>query len=138
MAEIFQVIAFIAFGVFVLARRFAKKKKLADQDQESQDGGGTKLPSWLEKLVEGDEIQKPVLPQQEQAQTLPSEMEQGETVQPTVSSNQPEPEKEPASSVPMSTPSTERKVAGLPLSPKTFRQAIILSEILKPPKSVQK
>ena len=92
----------------------------------------------MEKLVEGDEIQKPVLPQQEQAQTPPSEMERRETVQPTVSSNQPEPEKEPASSVPMSTPSTERKVAGLPLSPKTFRQAIILSEILKPPKSVQK
>lgn len=138
MAEIFQVIAFIAFGVFVLARRFAKKKKLADQDQESQDGGGMKLPSWLEKLVEGDEIQKPVLPQQEQAQTPPPEMEQRETDQPTVSSNQPEPEKEPASLVPTSTPSTERKVAGLPLSPKTFRQAIILSEILKPPKSVQK
>ena len=138
MEEIFQVIAFIVFGIFVLARRFAKKKKLADQDQESQDGGGMKLPSWLEKLVEGDEIQKPVLPQQEQAQTSPSEMEQRETVQPTVSSNQPEPEKEPASLVPMSTPSTERKVAGLPLSPKTFRQAIILSEILKPPKSVQK
>ena len=138
MAEIFQVIAFIAFGVFVLARRFAKKKQLADQDQESQDGGGMKLPSWLEKLVEGDEIQKPVLPQQEQAQTPPPEMEQRETDQPTVSSNQPEPEKEPASLVPTSTPSTERKVAGLPLSPKTFRQAIILSEILKPPKSVQK
>ncbi|SVC21525.1 uncharacterized protein METZ01_LOCUS274379, partial [marine metagenome] len=34
MEEIFQVIAFIVFGVFVLARRFAKKKKLADQDQE--------------------------------------------------------------------------------------------------------
>jgi len=138
MAEIFQVIAFIVFGVFVLARRFAKKKKLADQDQESQDGDGMKLPSWLEKLVEGDEIQKPVLPQQEQAQTPPPEMEQRETDQPTVSSNQPEPEKEPASLVPTSTPSTERKVAGLPLSPKTFRQAIILSEILKPPKSVQK
>ena len=138
MEEIFQVIAFIVFGVFVLARRFAKKKKLADQDQESQDGGGTKLPSWLEKLVEGDEIQKPVLPQQEQAQTPPPEMEQRKTEQPTVSSNQPEPEKEPASLVPTSTPSTERKVAGLPLSPKTFRQAIILSEILKPPKSVQK
>ena len=138
MEEIFQVIAFIVFGVFVLARRFAKKKKLADQDQESQDGGGMKLPSWLEELVEGDEIQKPVLPQQEQAQTPPPEMEQRETGQPTVSSNQPEPEKEPASLVPTSTPSTERKVAGLPLSPKTFRQAIILSEILKPPKSVQK
>ena len=138
MAEIFQVIAFIVFGVFVLARRFAKKKKLADQDQESQDGGGMKLPSWLEKLVEGDEIQKPVLPQQEQALTPPPEMEQREVEQPIVSANQPEPEKEPASSVPTSTPSTERKVAGLPLSPKTFRQAIILSEILKPPKSVQK
>ena len=138
MEEIFQVIAFIVFGVFVLARRFAKKKKLADQDQESQDGDGMKLPSWLEKLVEGDEIQKPVLPQQEQAQTPPPEMEQIEVEQPTASSKQPEPEKEPASSVPTSTPSTERKVAGLPLSPKTFRQAIILSEILKPPKSVQK
>ena len=138
MEEIFQVIAFIVFGVFVLARRFTKKKKLADQDQESQDGGGMKLPSWLEELVEGDEIQNPVLPQQEQAQTPPPEMEQREVEQPTVSANQPEPEKEPASSVPTSTPSTERKVADLPLSPKTFRQAIILSEILKPPKSVQK
>ena len=138
MEEIFQVIAFIVFGIFVLARRFAKKKKLADQDQESQDGDGMKLPSWLEKLVEGDEIQKPVLPQQEQAQMPPPEMEQIEVEQPTASSKQPEPEKEPASSVPTSTPSTERKVAGLPLSPKTFRQAIILSEILKPPKSVQK
>ena len=138
MEEIFQVIAFIVFGIFVLARRFVKKKKLADQDQESQDGGGMKLPSWLEELVEGDEIQNPVLPQQEQAQTPPPEMEQTGVEQPTVSSNQPEPEKEPASLVPTSTPSTERKVAGLPLSPKTFRQAIILSEILKPPKSVQK
>ena len=138
MEEIFQVIAFIVFGIFVLARRFVKKKKLADQDQESQDGGGMKLPSWLEELVEGDEIQNPVLPQQEQAQTPPPEMEQREVEQPIVSANQPEPEKEPASSVPTSTPSTERKVADRPLSPKTFRQAIILSEILKPPKSVQK
>ena len=137
MDEFFQVIAFIVFGVFVLVRRFAKKKKLADQDQDSQDGSGMKLPSWLEELVEGDEIQKPIPTQQEQVQTSPPEMEQRETEQPAISPKQPKPEEEPASA-PTSASSTERKVADLPLSPQTFRQAIILSEILKPPKSIQK
>ena len=65
--SIYQVIAFIIFGVIMLVGRYAKKKKLADQDQNPQDEGGMKLPSWLEGLVEGNEVQKPAPPQQEQA-----------------------------------------------------------------------
>ena len=77
-------------------------------------------------------------PQQEQTQTASPEIEQVEIEQPVVSTNKIEPD-EP-SSVLATVPSEERQVAGLsvPLSPKTFRQAIILSEILKPPKSIQK
>lgn len=137
--SIYQVIAFIIFGVIMLVGRYAKKKKLADQDKNPQDEGGMKLPSWLEGLVEGNEVQKPAPPQQEQALMVPPQVEQEETKQPkhpVVPSKQPKPE-EP-SSVPASPPPKERKIAGLPLSPKTFRQAIILSEILKPAKSVQK
>ena len=136
MEEFFQVIAFIIFGVFILVSRYKKKKKLADQDRNPQDEGGMKLPSWLTELVEGDEIKKPTPPQQEHAQTTPPQMEQGEREQPVVPSKPPKPE-EPSSAL-MSPPPKERKIAGLPLSPKTFRQAIILSEILKPPRSVQK
>ena len=131
MEEIFQVIAFIVFGIFVLARRFFRNKKLADQDPDAQDEGGMKMPSWLEEVIEGDKIQ-------EQMQTASPEIEQVEIEQPVVSANKIEPD-EP-SSVLTTVPYKERQVAGLsvPLSPKTFRQAIILSEILKPPKSVQK
>lgn len=131
MEEIFQVIAFIVFGVFVLVRRFFRNKKLADQDPDAQDEGGMKMPSWLEEVIEGDKIQ-------EQMQTASPEIEQVEIEQPVVSANKIEPD-EP-SSVLTTVSSEERQVAGLsvPLSPKTFRQAIILSEILKPPKSVQK
>ena len=138
MEEIFQVIAFIVFGIFVLVRRFFRSKKLADQDPEAQDEGGMKMPSWLEEVIEGDKIQELMPPQQEQIQTASPEIEQVEIEQPVVSANKIEPD-EP-SSVLATVPSEERQVAGLsvPLSPKTFRQAIILSEILKPPKSVQK
>lgn len=131
MEEIFQVIAFIVFGIFVLARRFFRNKKLADQDPDAQDEGGMKMPSWLEEVIEGDKIQ-------EQMQTASPEIEQVEIEQPVVSANKIEPD-EP-SSVLTTVPYKGRQVAGLsvPLSPKTFRQAIILSEILKPPKSVQK
>ena len=131
MEEIFQVIAFIVFGIFVLVRRFFRSKKLADQDPEAQDEGGMKMPSWLEEVIEGDKIQ-------EQMQTASPEIEQVEIEQPVVSANKIEPD-EP-SSVLTTVPYKGRQVAGLsvPLSPKTFRQAIILSEILKPPKSVQK
>ena len=131
MEEIFQVIAFIVFGVFVLVRRFFRNKKLADQDPDAQDEGGMKMPSWLEEVIEGDKIQ-------EQMQTASPEIEQVEIEQPVVSANKIEPD-EP-SSVLTTVSSEERQVAGLsvPLSPKTFRQAIILSEFLKPPKSVQK
>ena len=131
MEEIFQVIAFIVFGIFVLVRRFFRNKKLADQDPDAQDEGGMKMPSWLEEVIEGDKIQ-------EQMQTASPEIEQVEIEQPVVSANKIEPD-EP-SSVLTTVPYKGRQVAGLsvPLSPKTFRQAIILSEILKPPKSVQK
>ena len=138
MEEIFQVIAFIVFGIFVLVRRFFRSKKLADQDSDAQDEGGMKMPSWLEEVIEGDKIQEPMPPQHEQMQTASPEIEQVEIEQPVVSANQIEPD-EP-SSVLTTVSSEGRQVAGLsvPLSPKTFRQAIILSEILKPPKSVQK
>ena len=138
MEEIFQVIAFIVFGIFVLVRRFFRSKKLADQDSDAQDEGGMKMPSWLEEVIEGDKIQEPMPPQHEQMQTASPEIEQVEIEQPVVSANQIEPD-EP-SSVLTTVPYKGRQVAGLsvPLSPKTFRQAIILSEILKPPKSVQK
>ena len=138
MEEIFQVIAFIVFGIFVLARRFFRNKKLADQDPDAQDEGGMKMPSWLEEVIEGDKIQEPMPPQQEQMQTASPEIERVEIEQPVVSANKIEPD-EP-SSVLTTVPYKGRQVAGLsvPLSPKTFRQAIILSEILKPPKSVQK
>ena len=138
MEEIFQVIAFIVFGIFVLVRRFFRSKKLADQDPEAQDEGGMKMPSWLEEVIEGDKIQEPMPPQHEQMQTASPEIEQVEIEQPVVSANKIEPD-EP-SSVLTTVPYKGRQVAGLsvPLSPKTFRQAIILSEILKPPKSVQK
>lgn len=138
MEEIFQVIAFIVFGIFVLVRRFFRSKKLADQDSDAQDEGGMKMPSWLEEVIEGDKIQELMPPQQEQIQTASPEIEQVEIEQPVVSANKIEPD-EP-SSVLTTVPYKGRQVAGLsvPLSPKTFRQAIILSEILKPPKSVQK
>ena len=138
MEEIFQVIAFIVFGIFVLVRRFFRSKKLADQDPDAQDEGGIKMPSWLEEIIEGDKIQEPMPLQQEQTQTASPEIEQVEIEQPVVSANKIEPD-EP-SSVLTTVPYKGRQVAGLsvPLSPKTFRQAIILSEILKPPKSVQK
>ena len=138
MEEIFQVIAFIVFGIFVLVRRFFRSKKLADQDPEAQDEGGMKMPSWLEEVIEGDKIQEPMPPQHEQMQTASPEIEQVEIEQPVVSANKIEPD-EP-SSVLTTVPYKGRQVAGLsvPLSPKTFRQAIILSEILKPPKSIQK
>ena len=138
MEEIFQVIAFIVFGIFVLVRRFFRSKKLADQDSDAQDEGGMKMPSWLEEVIEGDKIQELMPPQQEQIQTASPEIEQVEIEQPVVSANKIEPD-EP-SSVLTTVSSEGRQVAGLsvPLSPKTFRQAIILSEILKPPKSVQK
>ena len=97
-----------------------------------------KMPSWLEEVIEGDKIQEPMSPQHEQMQTASPEIEQVEIEQPVISANKIEPD-EP-SSVLTTVSSEERQVAGLsvPLSPKTFRQAIILSEILKPPKSVQK
>ena len=114
------------------------------EELAQQKYAGTILPTY-EKLIQpgvtpsGAQLAPGFTPQQQQALMVPPQVEQEETKQPkhpVVPSKQPKPE-EP-SSVPTSPPPKERKIAGLPLSPKTFRQAIILSEILKPAKSVQK
>ena len=128
MEEWIQLVIFIIFGLGALLTRVLSRKK-PKPDAVLKEGEIT-LPPWGS------------LPMEEDA-PLPDFVEVDET--PTapppniqfVSKPEPVKKETPARPATDSAPPAIPTVMGIPLSPQTFRQGIILAEILRPPKSLR-
>ena len=127
MDEWINLIVFIIFGVIALISRvLSRRGSKAEPDVVPEDEEIT-LPPWGNLPMEEDAP----LPEfiEEEAPTAPPEPTPAVQV---ASMPDPAEEEEPAQPSP-----TVPTVAGIPLSPQTFRQGIILAEILRPPKSLR-
>lgn len=127
MDEWINLIVFIIFGAIALISRvLSRRGSKAEPDVVPEDEEIT-LPPWGNLPMEEDAP----LPEfiEEEAPTAPPEPTPAVQV---ASMPDPVEEEEPAQPSP-----TVPTVAGIPLSPQTFRQGIILAEILRPPKSLR-
>lgn len=130
MDEWIQLIVFIIFGAIALITRMLNRRGSKEEPDTIPEEDEVTLPPWgnvpmeeeaLPDFIEVDESQAPAAPPPEVQVAPQSEPARAETMPP------------PDSASPPVTPT----VAGIPLSPETFRQGIILAEILRPPKSLR-
>ena len=129
MEEWIQLILFLIFGAVALFTRMLNRRSSREEPDVAQGEEEITLPPWgnvpmeedapLPDFIEVDEPETPIAP-------------------PQVTS-QPEPLREAPSSAPPDSAALPviPTIAGIPLSPQTFREGIILAEILRPPKSLR-
>jgi hypothetical protein len=117
-------------------RRKAQQRNIErGRDESAMPESDDALPPFMEDFSFETELEQPVS-QQDEAEVMPvaavdSTPPESERPDPVVETPQPPP-------VPVDSPTGRRSVPGtslLDLSPQTFRQGIILSEILGPPKA---
>ena len=129
MDDLIQLVIFVIFGAVALFSRILSRRRSQEGTDTVPEEEEITLPPWGNVPIEEDT-------------PLPDFIEVDETQAPTVQppkvqvAPQPEPvrpEPPPVSESPPAMPT----IAGIPLSPQTFRQGIILAEILRPPKSLR-
>ena len=130
MDEWIQLIVFIIFGAIALITRMLNRRGSKEEPDTIPEEAEVTLPPWgnvpmdeeaLPDFIDVDEPQASAAPPPDVQVTPQPEPARAETMPP------------PDSASPPVTPT----VAGIPLSPETFRQGIILAEILRPPKSLR-
>ena len=137
MEELIKVFFFIAFAVVALLTRVLGRRKPRQEPDIIQEDKGTALPPWGNLLME-EEIPVPQsieseMPSLQTRPAPPTVQGSPETTAETVS------KRDPASAGRTdSSPSEEPAIAGIPLSPQTFRQGVILAEILGRPKFLRR
>ena len=132
MEEWIQLILFLIFGAVALFTRMLSRRGSRAEPDVAQGEEEITLPPWGNVPMEEDA-------------PLPDFIEVDESETPTVPSpdvqvaSQPEPLREETPHPPpdSTSPPVIPTIAGIPLSPQTFRQGIILAEILRPPKSLR-
>ena len=126
MEEWIQLILFIVFGAVALLARLLSRRGSKEEPDIVLEEAEVTLPPWGNLSMEVDA-------------PLPQPIEHAPPVRPvaprtaqkdTRSQSTPESPTE-------SSPPTVPTILGIPLSPQTFRQGIILAEILRPPKSLR-
>ena len=130
MDEWIQLVLFIVFGaIALLGRLFGRRGQKAEPDVVLEDEEVV-LPPWGNVPMEDESP----FPEAIEPETLPVQPTPTPTVQaPRETSRQPTPESRTDSSPPQ-----VPTIAGIPLSPQTFRQGIILAEILGSAKSLRR
>ena len=128
MEEWINLIVLIIFGVVALFTRVLSRRSKAEPDIAPEEEEIT-LPPWGNLPMEEDMPSPEVI--EETAPTTPSMPPPDVQVV-----SKPEVAKERAQDQPPTDPVIPT-IAGIPLSPQTFRQGIILAEILRPPKSLR-
>ena len=125
----------IVILTFVLGNR--RRKPRGDVEKETEENtmpeGEVAPPPFMENFPFETQLEDMVLQQTEEEESLVAEEPEPVTVQEPVEPSQPEPPP-----VPVKSPAGIRSVpatALLDVSPRTFRQGIILREILGPPRS---
>ncbi len=126
MDEWIQLILFLIFGTIALVSRMLSRKGSKEEPDVLPEEEEITLPPWGNAPMEDEEFTLPEFVEEE-APTAPPEPSPAVSV---ASESPPVEQKTPAQPTP-STPT----IAGIPLTPQTFRQGIILAEILRPPKS---
>lgn len=132
MDDLIQLVIFVIFGAVALFSRILSRRRSQEEPDSAREEEEITLPPWgnvpmeedapLPDFIEVDETQ-PATVQPPEVQVAP----------------QPEPVRAKPPPPPVSeSPPAPPTIAGIPLSPQTFRQGIILAEILRPPKSLRR
>ena len=126
MEEWINLILFIVFGGIALLTRMLSRRGSKEEPDVGSEEGEITLPPWGNLPMEEEE---PLPEFIEEEAPAPSEPTPAIQVAST-----PEPVEEETQAQPSP---VIRTIAGIPLSPDTFRQGIILAEILRRPKSLR-
>ena len=129
MEEWIQLILFLIFGAVALISRMLSRRGSKEEPDALPEEEEITLPPWGNAPMEDEEFTLPEFVEEE-APTAPPEPS---PAVPVASEPPPVEQETPAQPAP-STPT----IAGIPLTPQTFRQGIILAEILRPPKSLRR
>lgn len=150
MDELIQLIPFIIIALTLLGRAFRRKKpRESEPEVVLEDEQEVKLPPWgniettdqdvTESLPDFLQLEEPAPPSKP---APPLRVAEETELQPNTTAEKPiertalnQAAKRKEVTPSQKAPTT---IAGISLTPKTFRQGIILREILGPPKSLQR
>ena len=119
MEEWIQLIIFIVFGAVALFTRVLSRRGSKEEPAVALEEDEITLPPWGNLPMEEEApAAQPVPPPDPQVTSKPDLAKEETQVQSPVDPMIP-------------------TILGIPLSPQTFRQGIILAEILRPPKSLR-
>ena len=129
MEEWIQLILFLIFGIVALVSRMLSRRGSREEPDVLPEEEEITLPPWGNIPMEEEESPVPEFVEEEApiAATEPPPATQ-------VASEPPPVEEETQAQPPPAIPT----IAGIPLTPQTFRQGIILAEILRPPRSLRR
>ena len=129
MEEWIQLILFLIFGTVALLSRVLSRRGSREEPDALPEEEEITLPPWGNIPMEEEESPVPEFVEEEApvAATEPPPATQ-------VASEPPPVEEETQAQPPSAIPT----IAGIPLTPQTFRQGIILAEILRPPRSLRR
>ena len=120
MEEWIQLVLFLIFGTVALLSRVLSRRGSKEEPNVLPEEEEVTLPPWGNVPMEEEEFPLPEFVEEETPTAAPD--------------SKPDPVEE---ETPAQTPPVRPTIAGIPLSPETFRQGIILAEILRPPKSLR-
>ena len=128
MEEWIQLILFLIFGTIALVSRMLSRRGSKEEPDALPEEEEVTLPPWGNVPMEEEEFPLPEFVEEE---ATPAASPEPPPVA-EVATERPPVEAEAQSPPPIPT------IAGIPLTPQTFRQGIILAEILRPPKSLRR
>jgi len=124
MEEWIQLILFLIFGTIALLSRVLSRRGSKEEPDVLPEEEEVTLPPWGNVPMEEEEFPLPEFVEEEATPAVSSEP----SPVAEVATERPRVEEEAQVHPPLPT------IAGIPLTPQTFRQGIILAEILRPPK----
>ena len=130
MEEWIQLVLFIIFGVVALLARFLSRRGSQAEPDIAQEEDEITLPPWGNLPMEEEEFPRPEFIEEEAPAPPPQPSPNIQVA------SKPQAAKVETPAQPSAGP-TVPTILGIPLSPQTFRQGIILAEILRPPKSLR-
>lgn len=130
MEEWIQLILFLIFGTIALVSRMLSRRGSKEEPDALPEEEEITLPPWGNVPMEQEEFPRPEFVEQEEAPAATPEPTPAVQV-----ASEPLPvERETQTQSPPAIPT----IAGIPLTPETFRQGIILAEILRPPRTLRR
>ena len=128
MEEWINLVLFVIFGIVVLVSRMLSRRGSQEEPDVLPEEEEITLPPWGNVPMEEEEDPLPEFVEEE-APVAPPESPSAIQVAATSDSAEEATQDQTSPVIPT--------IAGIPLLPETFRQGIILAEILRPPKSLR-